>query len=74
MRTKLSAKYVVAFDGSRHVLLRDGQVVFEGNTIVFVGREYPGRCDEELDCGNAILSPGFVDLDSLSYSDRKSVV
>lgn len=70
MRTKLSAKYVVAFDGSRHVLLRDGQVVFEGNTIVFVGREYPGRCDDTLDCGNAILSPGFVDLDSLGDIDH----
>lgn len=70
MRTKLSAKYIVAFDGSRHVLLRDGQVVFEGNSIVFVGRNCPERCDEELDCGNAIVSPGFVDLDALGDIDH----
>ncbi|NLL36285.1 MAG: amidohydrolase family protein [Fretibacterium sp.] len=70
MRTKLSAKYVIAFDGARHILLRDGQVVFEGNSIVFVGRDYPGSCDEELDCGNAIISPGFVDLDALGDIDH----
>lgn len=70
MRTKLTAKYVVAFDGSRHTLLRDGQIVFEGNAILFVGRDYPGQCDEVLDCGNALVSPGFIDLDALGDIDH----
>ncbi len=37
-RTLIKASHVAAYDGARHRHLRDGVVVFEGDTIVFVGR------------------------------------
>lgn len=66
-RTKVTARWVVGCtpDGTQHQLLRDGEVVYEGNRIIFVGHDYPGEVGETIDGGNALLAPGFVDLDAL---------
>lgn len=65
----LKASCVVGFDGRQHVLWRDGQVVFEGSRILFVGRDYPGPVDQWIDHGNALIGPGFIDLDALGDLD-----
>ena len=65
----LKASCVVGFDGTQHVLWRDGEVVFEGSRIVFVGRDYPGPVDQWIDYGNALIGPGFIDLDALGDLD-----
>ena len=65
----MKASCVVGFDGTRHVLWRDGEVVFEGSRIVFVGRGYPGPVDQWVDYGNALIGPGFIDLDALGDLD-----
>ena len=70
MKTKLSAKFIIAFDGRQHVIMRDAELVYEGNTIIYVGRGYEGTCDHLLDCGNAVVSPGFIDLDALGDIDH----
>ncbi|MBT8769365.1 amidohydrolase family protein [Metapseudomonas boanensis] len=68
-RIGLKASCVVGFDGSRHVLWRDGEVVIEGARILFVGRGFPGPVDQWIDYGNALLGPGFIDLDALGDLD-----
>lgn len=65
----MSAHWVVGHQDGRHVLYDDGCVVFEGDTVTFVGHDYPGEVAHRVDCGNAILSPGFIDLDALSDLD-----
>ena len=70
MKTKIKAKYVVAFDGTRHTMMKDAEVVYEGNSIVFAGRNYEAPCDETLDFGEALISPGFIDLDALGDIDH----
>ena len=67
--TRVRARHVIGFDGAAHRTLRDGEVVYRGDTIVFVGRGYPGHVDEEIDGGNAVLGPGFVDLNALGDLD-----
>lgn len=62
MRTRVDAGFVVAFDGESHRILRDGVVVFDGNTVVHVGKRYSGRADEVIDARGKMLIPGFVDL------------
>jgi cytosine/adenosine deaminase-related metal-dependent hydrolase len=69
VRTRLKAEYVIGFDGSAHELWRDGEVVFSGNAIEFVGRGFPGRVDRTIDYGRAIVSPGLIDLDALGDLD-----
>ena len=65
MRTKLKARYVLGYDGQDHVLLPDAEVVYEDDSILFVGRDFPGDCDQVVDHGESLISPGFIDLDAL---------
>ena len=54
MRTRIDASYVIGFDGESHRILRDGVVVYEGNTIVHVGKSYAGQADEVIDARGKI--------------------
>ncbi|WEK51615.1 MAG: chlorohydrolase family protein [Candidatus Kaistia colombiensis] len=66
----VKARYVVGYADGDHVILRDGEVVVDGNRITFVGRGYAGQVDRVIDGGDAILSPGFIDLDALADIDH----
>lgn len=70
MITKLKAKYVLGYKASKHRMFEDGVVVFEKDTILYVGKDYGGKTDKEIDYGNSILSPGFIDLDALGDIDH----
>ncbi|WP_448955949.1 amidohydrolase family protein [Labrys neptuniae] len=67
--TRVKARYVIGYDGEQHRTLRDAEVVYRNDTILFVGRGYQGPVDEEIDGGNAILGPGFIDLNALGDLD-----
>jgi cytosine/adenosine deaminase-related metal-dependent hydrolase len=67
--TRVRARYVIAWDGTSQRTLRDGEVVFRGDTILFVGRGFEGPIDVEIDGGNAVLGPGFIDLNALGDLD-----
>ncbi|GAA2412290.1 amidohydrolase family protein [Nonomuraea africana] len=68
--TVVRASYVIGFDGADHVVHRDGCVVYSGDSIVHVGPSYEGPADEVIDAGEAIVGPGFIDLDALSDIDH----
>jgi cytosine/adenosine deaminase-related metal-dependent hydrolase len=67
--TLLTARWVVADMQEGRRLLEHGEVVFEGERIVFVGHAYPGVVARRMDYGEALIGPGFVDLDALSDLD-----
>jgi cytosine/adenosine deaminase-related metal-dependent hydrolase len=67
--TRVKARYVIGYDGSGHRTLKDAEVVYRGDNIIFVGRGYGGPVEHEIDGGNAILGPGFIDLNALSDLD-----
>jgi hypothetical protein len=60
---------VVGHRDARHCLLRSGEVVFEGDQVVFVGHGFPGDVEERRDYGIALIAPGFVGLDALGESE-----
>ncbi|CAN5499182.1 amidohydrolase family protein [soil metagenome] len=70
MKTKVTAAFVVGFDGHDHVIYKDGEVVYEQDLIVFVGHDYPAPVDQTIDGGQAIVCPGFIDLDALADIDH----
>ncbi len=70
MITKLKGKYVIGYDGYDHVMLEDAEVVYEKDTIIYVGKNYSGEVDEVIDAGNSIISPGFIDLNALGDIDH----
>ncbi len=68
-RTLMTARWVVGHAAGRHVLLEHGEVVFENDAILFVGHRFGGEVARRIDCGQAMIAPGFVDLDALSDLD-----
>src|SRR5437899_9025487 len=61
MRSKSEATWVVGYERGQHTLLRDAEVVFEGNTILHVGKAFEGRVDRVIDAKDKLVSPGFID-------------
>ena len=61
MRSKIEATWVVGYERGQHTLLRDAAVVFEGNTILHVGKAFEGRVDRVIDAKDKLVSPGFID-------------
>lgn len=64
-RTLIQGRFVIASDSERHHIIEDGQVVYEGERIIFTGHDYPEPVDEVIDAGEAVVGPGFIDLDAL---------
>lgn len=64
-KTLLRGRWVIASDGKRHHILEDGEVVYQDNQIIYTGHAYDQAVDTTIDAGNAVIGPGFVDLDAL---------
>ena len=58
------ASWVVAWDeaNDRHAYVRHADVAFDADGIRFVGREFRGPVDVELDGHERMVMPGLVDL------------
>ncbi|MDX8444422.1 amidohydrolase family protein [Mesorhizobium captivum] len=68
-RTLMTAAWVVGHEAGRHILMPQGEVVYQDREILYVGHGFPGEVDERIDCGQALIAPGFIDLDALSDLD-----
>ena len=68
-RTALRARWVLGHQDGRHCLIPNGVVVIEGSTVLYVGQRFAGEVAREIDMGEALISPGFIDLDALSDLD-----
>lgn len=65
MKTKIKAKYIIGFANNDHLIYENGELIYEDDTILFVGHNSPILADQVIDMGEAIVSPGFIDLDAL---------
>lgn len=65
----LCARWLVGHRDGRHRLYEHGEIVFEDGEVVFAGHRFPGEVARRIDYGNAVIGPGFVDLDALSDLD-----
>ena len=68
--TKITGAFVIGFDGNDHIVYADGEVVYRGSEILFVGHHYDQPVEQTIEAGNAIISPGFIDLDALADIDH----
>ena len=68
------ADWVIAWDApaERHVFLRRADVVFSGNSIVYVGDGHDGEADVEIDGAGLMVMPGLVDIHSHPGDEPKS--
>lgn len=70
MKTKLKGRYVIGYDGSDHVIVENAEIVYQNESIIYVGKKYLGEVDEVIDVGNSVISPGFIDLNALGDIDH----
>ncbi|WP_209121797.1 amidohydrolase family protein [Alkalihalobacillus sp. BA299] len=70
MKIKVQGRYVIGYDGHDHVILENAEVVYKDDTIIYVGKNYSHEVDEVIDAGNAVISPGFIDLNALGDIDH----
>ncbi|CZT36975.1 amidohydrolase family protein [Rhizobium sp. 9140] len=68
-RWVLAARFVVADLPEGRRLIENGEVVIEDDRIVWVGQSFQGETAARYDMGEALIGPGFVDLDALSDLD-----
>jgi 5-methylthioadenosine/S-adenosylhomocysteine deaminase len=61
MRTLIKAGWLVGHEAGRHRLIKDGVVVYEGNTILHVGKTFDGSIDKTIDATGQLVAPGFID-------------
>lgn len=60
MSIGIKGKWIVAFDGEEHRILRDGVVITEDNRIKYVGKSYSGAVDKWIDANHHVVSAGFI--------------
>ena len=70
MKTLLKGKYVIGHKNDDHSIIENGEVVFKDDTIIFVGKNYEGEYDRLIDKKNAVISPGFIDLNAIGDIDH----
>src|SRR3954465_14221289 len=70
MRTRITAHFVIGYEDGDHVVYRDGEVVYEDDIVLFVGHGYPEPVDRVIAAGDAIVGPGFIDLNAVSDIDH----
>lgn len=68
-RTLVTAAWVLGHRDGGHRLIPNGQVVIDGGEVIYVGPDFAGEVARRIDFGNALLSPGLIDLDALSDLD-----
>ena len=61
MRTKITAGWLIGHQQGVHTLIRDGEIVFEGNRIIHVGKGFDGQVDKIIDAAGKLVAPGFID-------------
>ncbi|MDX0772146.1 amidohydrolase family protein [Sinorhizobium medicae] len=73
-RTLMTAQCVLAWRDGGHSLIPDGEIVVEGNKVLYAGPRFGGEVARRIDFGRALLSPGLIDLDALSDLDTYLLV
>jgi cytosine/adenosine deaminase-related metal-dependent hydrolase len=73
MKTKIQAKYIIGHLNHDHVIFKNAEIVYQDESILFVGHDYPGEVDRVIVAGEAIVSPGFIDLNALGDIDHDLV-
>ncbi|WP_313197797.1 chlorohydrolase family protein [Rhizobium sp.] len=68
-RWAISARFIVADLPEGRRLIENGEVVIENGRVIWIGKRFEGELAARYDMGEALIGPGFVDLDALSDLD-----
>jgi len=66
MISLIKGSWVVGYDGERHRLITDGEVAYEDDRVIYVGRNYEGSPDRVIDARGKLVSPGFINIHAVT--------
>jgi cytosine/adenosine deaminase-related metal-dependent hydrolase len=69
MRTRIKGRWVVGFTDGTHHIVPDGELVYEDDTIEYVGPDYGGSVDRTIDATDHLVAPGLVNLHCVANTD-----
>jgi len=69
MLTRITGRWVVGFRHGSHHIVPNGEVVYENDTIHYVGTEYGGDVDRTIDATDHLVIPGLVNLHCTANTD-----
>ncbi|MDO5755079.1 MAG: chlorohydrolase family protein [Tissierellia bacterium] len=72
MITRIRTKFLLAYDENKndHYIIPEGEIAYKDDEIIYIGEQYTGPIDRELDASKSLVSPGFIDLDALGDIDH----
>jgi len=68
METRIAGGMVIGFNGTEHVLLEKGDVVFNDDRITYVGPSYGENVDRTIDATSMLVLPGLINIHTHSLS------
>lgn len=54
--------FVVGYRNNGHILIKNGELAYQGNKIVYVGKKYLGKADNVVDTHNGLVIPGLINM------------
>ena len=66
MITLVKGSWVVGYDGKSHRLISDGEVAYEDDRIIYVGKHYNGKPDKVIKAKGKLVSPGFINIHAVT--------
>jgi cytosine/adenosine deaminase-related metal-dependent hydrolase len=60
MTTLITGGDIVGYENGTHTVIRNGDLVFDGDLITFVGRDYAAPVDERIDASGKLVIPGLI--------------
>lgn len=66
MITLIQGSWVVGYDGKEHRLISNGEIAYEDDTIIYIGKKYPGKPDKTINAQGMLVSPGFINIHALT--------
>src|SRR5688500_6012812 len=69
MRIRLTSRWVLGYSNGDHALLENGEVIVADEVVERVGPRTEQECDRAYAYGDALIAPGFIDLNALADAD-----
>lgn len=57
-----NTSFIVAYNGKQHYLLKNGELAYKGNQIIFVGKHYSDKANNIIDAKNGLVIPGLINF------------
>jgi cytosine/adenosine deaminase-related metal-dependent hydrolase len=66
MITLIQGSWLVGFDGKEHRLISNGELAFDDDRIIYIGKKYRGEFDKKINGKGKLVSPGFINIHALT--------